>query len=292
MFIEYALIGLLLALITTLPLAWKWQLGILRIASLVVILALLSSLLVAGLGSLTSINIVLKSALVWFITVIALFVFMAYRFYRDPERTSPKRADIIVSPADGKVIYIRESRDGMLPVSTKHNHEYPLQELMKTPFYSRDAVVVGIGMNFLDVHVNRAPIAGRVILQRHFPGLFGSLRRDDMVFQNERTTTIIEGDDLQVAVVQIASRLVRQIVSFVNEGRDIVLGQRIGVIRFGSQVDLVLPARQGLKLKVQPGELVTAGQSIIATFEPAGLRAEEEELLKYSKVPGQSEGAS
>lgn len=280
---EYALIGMLLALLTTLPLAWKWQLGIVRIAVLVVLLALLSSLLIALIGKWISMNIVLEVGLVWFITLAGLFGFLAYRFYRDPERTVPDSSNVIVSPADGKVIYIRESRNGMLPVSTKYGHDYRLQELMKTPFYSEDAVVIGIGMSFLDVHVNRAPIGGRITLQRHFPGLFGSLRRTEMVFENERATTIIEQGELQVAIVQIASRLVHQIASFVHEGQDVTLGQRIGIIRFGSQVDLVLPAREDLKLKVQPGELVIAGQSIIATFEPAGSRAGNQELLKSTR---------
>lgn len=94
-----------------------------------------------------------------------------------------------------------------------------------------------------------------------------------MVFENERATTVIEQDGLQVAVVQIASRLVRQIVSFLHEGQQIALGQRIGVIRFGSQVDLVLPVRQDVKLTVYPGEQLRAGQSIIATFQPMSSHA-------------------
>ena len=262
--LESILIGILLALVTMLPLAWKWQLGVRRMAFLVVLLALLPSLLITILGSLISIHAVLQSALVWFMTLVAVFVFVAYRFYRDPQRRPPDRDDAIISPADGKIIYVRESREGMLPISTKYGQEYPLQELTKTPFYSQEAVVIGISMSFLDVHINRAPIAGRIILHRHFPGRFGSLRRPEMVFENERATTIIQQGELQVAVVQIASRLVRQIVGFVDEDQDVTLGQRIGIIRFGSQVDLVLPACQDLKLMVQIGEQVKAGQSIIA----------------------------
>ena len=90
-----------------------------------------------------------------------------------------------------------------------------------TPLETGDAMVIGIGMSFLDVHVNRAPIAGRITKRQHFPGLFGSLRRPEMVFRNERFTTIIESDDWQVVVVQIASRLVRQIASFVQESQDV-----------------------------------------------------------------------
>ena len=268
---EHTLIGIMLVLITTLPLAWKWQLGMRRIALLVILLALLSGLIVTFLENLISINVLIRAGLVWLMTLVAMFAFLAYRFYRDRERTISNRNDVIVSPADGKVIYIRESHEGLLPVSTKYGQAYPLQELTKSAFYSQEAVVIGISMNFLDVHVNRAPIAGRITLHRHFPGRFGSLRRPEMVFENERATTLIERDEqLQIAVVQIASRLVRQIATFVREGQDVELGQRIGAIRFGSQVDLVLPICQDLKIRVQPGELVKAGQSVIATFEPMG----------------------
>jgi predicted ATP-grasp superfamily ATP-dependent carboligase len=88
-----------------------------------------------------------------------------------------------------------------------------------------------------------------------------------MVFENQRATTVIEGYGLQVAVVQIASRLIRRIAIFVREGEEVALGQRIGVIRFGSQVDLVLPARNDLRITTQVGERVRAGESIIAVLE-------------------------
>jgi phosphatidylserine decarboxylase len=280
----YLLIGILLALLTLLPLAWKWQLGVPRMALLVILLALIASVLIALLSSLIALHSVLQSGLVWLLTFIGVFAFLAYRFYRDPERTVPERNDVIVSPADGKVIYIRESQDGKLPVSTKFGNVYLLQELTKTPFYSQEALVIGISMSFLDVHVNRAPIAGRITLQRHFPGRFGSLKLPEMVFENERATTVIERDNLQVAVVQIASRLVRQIVAFVQRGQDVALGQRIGMIRFGSQVDLVLPARPDLKLTVQPGMHITAGQTIIARFDQVSLPAIE--FQEHSSVPG------
>jgi phosphatidylserine decarboxylase len=261
------LLGLLFALLTTLPLAWKWQLGVRRTTVFIIILALLFGLVVSFLGNMLAFNTMLQATLIWILTLAAAFMVLTYRFYRDPERMALNRDDVIISPADGEVIYIRESRGGILPVSTKHSRNYTLQELTKTPLQSEEAIVIGIGMSFLDVHVNRAPIAGRIILQRHFPGLFGSLRQTEMVFENERATMVIERDGLEVAVVQIASRLVRQIVSFVREGQDVALGQRIGVIRFGSQVDLVLPARDDLKVMVQPGERVRAGESIIAVRE-------------------------
>lgn len=263
------LAGILLSWVTLLPLAWKWQLGVRRIGLLVTILATLAGIIVTLPRIWPSLHSLLQVSLIWLITVLAVLTFLAYRFYRDPERVVPDLPNSIVSPADGKVIYIRRSDNGMLPVSTKHGQHYPLRELMKTEFYTQEALVLGISMNFMDVHINRAPISGRVTFQHHFSGVFGSLRHPEMVFENERATTIFEQGELQVVVVQIASRLVRQIASFVSEGQDIAQGQRFGVIRFGSQVDLVVPASPSIKILVEPGDIVRAGQTILAIYLPA-----------------------
>jgi phosphatidylserine decarboxylase len=253
--------GLALALALMLPLAWKWQLGVRRVAAAVTVLGLGAGLLVWAIDA----NLLLRSLLVAALTLTAATALLVYRFYRDPERTAPVTDEhAIVSPADGEVVYVRESRGGRLPVSTKRGHDYALTELTKTTLRRDDAVVIGISMSFLDVHVNRAPIAGRVTVQRHFAGLFGSLRRPEMVFENERATTVIERGPLQVAVVQIASRLVRQIVSYVREGDDVALGQRIGVIRLGSQVDVVVPMTAALEVFVRTGDRVRAGESVLA----------------------------
>ena len=89
-----------------------------------------------------------------------------------------------------------------------------------------------------------------------------------MVFENERTTLLIERDGLQVGVVLIASRLVRRIVSFVSEGQEVVRGERIGMIRFGSQVDVVLPLRDDVRVTVEAGQRVKAAETVIGVFEP------------------------
>jgi len=99
-------------------------------------------------------------------------------------------------------------------------------------------------------------------------GRFGSLGRPEMVFKNERTTTLIVGSRLEVAVVQIASRLVRQIASYVDEGEEVAVGQRIGIIRLGSQVDVVLPSRRDLLVMVAEGDLDPALDAIEALSEP------------------------
>lgn len=273
--ISYLVAGGLAALGTALALAWKWQLGLRRTAAAVTALATASATLVTMLGNALALSGRVRAVLTGASTLAGAFAVLAYRFYRDPERVAPDRDDAIVSPADGTVLYIHHSSNGELPVATKHGRNYTLRELTGTPLQIQSAIVIGIGMSFLDVHVNRAPIAGRIASLRRFPGLFGSLRDPHMIFANERVTTVIENGDFQVAVVQIASRLVRQIASFVNEGQEVSLGQRIGVIRLGSQVDLVLPAVEGLRVTVCPGEHVTAGESILGIIDGRGFREVE-----------------
>jgi phosphatidylserine decarboxylase len=263
--------GIVLVLIIVLPLAWKWQLGILRIGTIASLLVLLSGLIVTSLGMWLRVHILLQVLGTWLFAMFAIFAFLVYRFYRDPERETPNISGAIVSPADGKVIYIRESENGTLPVSTKHGHNYPLRELSKLSFCTEEAKVIGISMNFMDVHVNRAPIKGQITFQCHFPGSFGSLRRPQMVFENERTTTVFEREALQVVVVQIASRLVRQIISFVTVGQHIDKGQRFGAIRFGSQVDIVIPVSALAQVCVKPGDHVKAGETMLAMYLPKSL---------------------
>ena len=256
------LAGALLALAVLMPLAWKWQLGLRRVSVFAIAVSTLFGVLTIALG--IGSNPWLQALVVAAGTIGLAFAVLAYRFYRDPEREIPDGDDVIVSPADGEVLYVRESVGGRLPVASKHGIAYTLQELTRTKLELDRAVVVGIAMSFLDVHVNRAPIAGRVRLRRHFPGRFGSLGKPGMVFENERATTVIERPDIEIAVVQIASRLVRQIAAYVDVGETVAAGDRIGVIRLGSQVDVVLPVRPGLEIAVQPGQRVRAGESILA----------------------------
>lgn len=263
------LAGCLLALAITVPLAWKWELGVRRVTLATVGLALVAALVVALVTSSEAAALV-RTALVAAVALGAAFAILAYRFYRDPDRSAPQvPGDVVISPADGEVIYVRRSEGGMIPSSTKKGRDYELVELTKTPLRDKDAIVIGIAMSFLDVHVNRAPIAGKVRLRKHYPGRFGSLGKPEMVYENERATTVIERDDLEIAIVQIASRLVRQIAAYVKVGEDVELGQRIGVIRLGSQVDVVLPARPDVQVNVKVGQHVRAGESVLALLEAA-----------------------
>src|SRR2546423_12684007 len=201
-----------LSLLVGLPPAWKWQLGVRRCAGWLAGLAFVVGLLTAMLGGAIRLATVLQVVAAVLLTLAISTALLAYRFYRDPEREPPSIAGAVLSPADGEVVYVRRSEAGVVPSSTKQGRTYQLDELTGTPLRFRDAVVVGIAMNFLDVHINRAPIAGRVSLRKHIPGSFLSLRLPSAEVRNERATTVIESQGLQIAVVQIASRLVRQIV--------------------------------------------------------------------------------
>jgi len=121
-------------------------------------------------------------------------------------------------------------------------------------------------MNILNVHVNRAPIGGRVVFQKHTKGKFISLRRQEAAILNERVTTIIHSGTFKIGLIQIASRLVRRIVSYVKEGDTLQIGQRIGIIKFGSQVDLIIPKIENLEIKVKQGNEMLAGVSLIAEY--------------------------
>jgi phosphatidylserine decarboxylase len=262
---EYV-IGAAVAIILSLPVAARWQIPLAKVVLTLVTIAVATALGTSAISGIVPLGAVQRAALVAAGTLGAAAAILAHRFYRDPERTVPDRGDIVISPADGKVVYVYESKGGELPVSTKLGRPYRLDELTRTDLCDGDAIVIGISMNLADVHVNRAPIAGRVTLQRRYPGTFGSLRHVAKIFENERATTVIAGDRLQVAVVQIASRLVRRIASFVEPGEDVPLGVRIGAIRFGSQVDVVISKCPDLMVTTAPGARLIAGESVIATL--------------------------
>ncbi len=271
----YLIAGTVLAVITTLALAWKWQLGVLRAGVFILALSMVTALVLSAADRLAHFTFVTGTLAMWGITVLAAAACLLAMFYRDPERAAPDRDDVIVSPADGRVIYVRPVPPGEVPVASKRGRAAPLRELRGTSLCDTGATAIGISMNLLDVHVNRAPVAGRVQLSERTHGTFGSLRNPEMVASNERMTTVIDARDLQVAIVQIASRLVRRIVSFVSEGEQLRLGQRIGAIRFGSQVDLLVPAGTRVTLAVQVGDRLVAGRTIVGVMagEPAATEA-------------------
>jgi phosphatidylserine decarboxylase len=191
-----------------------------------------------------------------------------FRFYRDPNRNPPNDGCVVLSPADGKIKYIRRIEKGTI-VCSKDGKDIKIDELIGNQEVSfDDGLIVGIGMTILDVHVNRSPISGKICFLKHIGDKFLSLKLSDAVIMNERNVFIIKNDKLHVGVIQIASRLVRKIVSYKNLNDSINAGERIGAILFGSQVDLVLPQIKGLKILCREGDQVYAGISIICTIPP------------------------
>jgi phosphatidylserine decarboxylase len=271
----YLIVGTVLAVMTTLAVAWKWQLGVLRAGVFVLAQSMVTAVVLTAVNPLVHFTPVTGTLVMWGVTVLAAAGWLLAVFFRDPDRTAPDRADVIVSPADGRVIYVKPVQPGEVPVASKGGHASLLRELRGTSLCASGATAIGISMNLADVHVNRAPIAGRVHLVKRTRGTFGSLRKPEMADSNERVTTVIGTEDLQIALVQIASRLVRRIVTFVSEDDELRLGQRIGAIRFGSQVDLLIPAGKGIRLATQAGDLLVAGRTIVGVLaeEPAATGA-------------------
>jgi phosphatidylserine decarboxylase len=190
-------------------------------------------------------------------------LFLLYRFYRDPDRQIPGDQDCIVSPADGRIIYIREIESGVIPNSIKGRSDITLAELTKTDILNEENYLIGIMMTLLDVHVNRAPISGKIVLNNHFHGKFLSLKDKASITENERNTMVFSAGSMLVGIVQIASKQVRKIISYIAEGDDVQKGQRVGAILLGSQVDVILPKRL-ISIQVKEGQQVYAGETILA----------------------------
>jgi phosphatidylserine decarboxylase len=184
-------------------------------------------------------------------------------FFRDPERRIPHEEGIIVAPADGKIKYIRKIKMGQVPVSEKNGLQASIVELAKTDLLEGDGYIIGIVMSITDVHKNRAPISGKVVLSKYTSGKFLSLKKTEGIINNERNTTVIKGN-ITIGVVQIASRLVRRIVSYVHSEDVVKIGDRIGMIKFSSQTDLIIPA--SAKVTVSLGEQVYGGVTVVARY--------------------------
>lgn len=265
--LEVLVSSLGLALLSLPLLGWKWRLKMNTVIPGALVLGGLTGVIVSLLDSmLADLGIIAMVFIELFLIFLMLFVAIVFRFYRDPERVPPKTENVILSPADGEVIYVKEVGKGSSLVSTKGEKQFELSEIMAIDSLANFAYLVGIDMNILNVHVNRAPVGGKIIFQKRINGKFLSLRRPESEILNERVTTIIDGGAFRIGVVQIASRLVRRIVPYLKEGDRVAIGQRIGMIRFGSQVDVAIPGLEKLEIGVKTGDQVTAGVSVIARY--------------------------
>lgn len=267
MVVENCIIGVIFSLAILVPLGTKWELDKKVTLPSSVIIGLFSGVSVAAITSHWQLHSILLIIAHLSIILSVSASLLLWRFFRDPEREPPQDHNSILSPADGQIIYIKRIESGEIPFSEKKGRSIPLSDFVQSNLLSGQGTLIGIAMNFLDVHINRAPLDGRIRLLKHIKGFFLSLKKKEAVVQNERVLTVIDNGNYKIGIVQIASRLVRKIIPYVQEGHEVQRGQRIGTIRFGSQVDLYLPDLPSLRIRINQNEKVKAGLSVIATFE-------------------------
>ena len=200
-----------------------------------------------GLLALASISALMGGGgLAMFFLALALFVIA---FFRDPERVTPLREGLIVAPADGKVSSIEK---------IKPPSELGLGE--------EERVRVSVFLSVFDVHINRSPVPGLIKRSIYSPGAFLNADLDKAREENERRSYVIEmASGAEIAAVQIAGLIARRIVTFTSEGSTIGIGERIGLIRFGSRMDVYLPPGHGALVSV--GQRAVGGETILADLK-------------------------
>ena len=188
----------------------------------------------------------------WLGIVLLPLTIWCIAFFRDPERMTPSAPDLIICPADGRLLPVVDA--------------VPPEELGMGPMLRPR---LSVFMNVFNVHVNRNPISGRVIARSYRPGKFINASFDKASIDNERMSLRLrpEGESEEVrdlAVVQIAGLVARRIVCDSVEGQSVQRGARFGIIRFGSRVDVYLPP--GCTILAAPGSFVRAGETVLARF--------------------------
>jgi phosphatidylserine decarboxylase len=173
-----------------------------------------------------------------------LTVFVAW-FFRNPERFPPNEPGAVISPADGRVVFCGDCPPGR--------------------YNPGPGKTVSVFMSVFDVHVNRAPVSGKVVSVRYHPGKFLAANVDKASLENEQNRVVLEtAEGHRISYVQIAGLIARRIVCDLSEGDMVQQGQRVGMIRFGSRVDILLPV--SAVLRVRTGDRVRAGESILGVL--------------------------
>jgi phosphatidylserine decarboxylase len=187
---------------------------------------------------LAALGLVLFPKAGWFL--LALGGFVAY-FFRDPERSSPTEPGLLLAPADGKIVTVK-----------------PLQHDLGQPA----GTLVSTFLSPFDVHINRAPMSGTVVDVRYQPGKFLPAFRSDASDLNEQNVVTLQAGETRVVIKQIAGVLARRIVCHVQAGDTLRPGERFGLIRFGSRVDLLIPPE--FTVYARPEQRVRGGESVLA----------------------------
>lgn len=165
------------------------------------------------------------------------------QFFRDPARPIPTDPLAVLSPADGRIVKVEKTTD---------------------PYAGREALLISVFMNVFNVHSNRSSVDGRITRTAYFPGKFVNADLDKASTENERNALVIDVQGRTVTIVQVAGLIARRILCYVKQGDQLARGQRYGFIRFGSRVDVYLPA--DAVSRVAPGDKVSASSTVLASF--------------------------
>ena len=179
----------------------------------------------------------------WWSIPFWIFALFALQFFRDPARVPPADADAVIAPADGRIVCVEKVRD---------------------PQLDRDALKISVFMNVFNVHSNKSPVDGEVKGRWYTAGSFVNADFDKASLENERNALWIQAARGDVLCVQIAGLIARRILCYVRTGDRLARGQRYGFIRFGSRVDVYLPANA--RAEVSIGQKVSGGRTILARW--------------------------
>ena len=179
----------------------------------------------------------------WYIvgTVLVLLALFVFSFFRDPDRVIPSEPGAVVSPADGRVVVVTEEENA-----------------------GRPGQRVSIFLAIWNVHVNRAPASGTIVKMDYRPGKFLAAMRERASFENEQNVFTLSTESGEMVFKQIAGLIARRVVSWKKAGEQVLRGERIGLVRFGSRVDVWLP--KGAEILVKVGENMKGGSSVIARW--------------------------
>lgn len=200
---------------------------------------------IAGFAAVTLLLGFFSTSLFWIGLI--LTAWCAY-FFRDPVRVTPLDDRLVISPADGVISAVG-----------------PAMPPTELGVGGGEMTRVSVFMNVFSCHVNRAPVRGRITRIEHRPGRFLNAELDKASDENERNGLVIESPNGTVAVVQIAGLVARRIVCWADAGGNVAVGERFGLIRFGSRVDVFLPRNAALRVAI--GQTAVAGETVLAAFD-------------------------
>jgi len=200
------------------------------------------------------------------IFIVCSLCFLWY-FHRNPKRAISEDPDIILSPADGRIVYIKKIKKGSVIESVKKGKNMKLTDLTgmnDIKWNQKSGWIIGVEMRLFDVHITRAPVKGKKVFENHISGNIVTMNNPKFEWINERVSVVLEAQaGIPIGVVQIASFLARTIKSYVQEKDFVNQGEQLGIIRFGSQVDLIVFS-ENVEILASVNDRVYAGITPIA----------------------------